>query len=107
MVWLHFASPSARTVRRAVPVLAALRVPLLPALASAQAQSVAIATVGSVAYAWTGQVSWPLAVLVGVPELVGVLIGWKIARSVPTTRLRFALLSALVLLAPYLALHPV
>jgi hypothetical protein len=90
----------------AVPLLATLRVPLLPALASAQAQSVVVASVGSLAYAAAGQVSWPLAILVGVPELTGVLIGWKIARSVPTAHLRYALLGALVLLAPYLALHP-
>jgi uncharacterized membrane protein YfcA len=88
-----------------VPLLAALGVPLLPALACAQAQSVVIASVGTVGYVVQGTVDWPLAALVGIPELCGVLIGWKIARSLPTHRLKQALVVALLALAPYLALH--
>ena len=48
---------------------------------------------------------WPLAVLVGVPELCGVLIGWRIAHAIPTRRLKYGLVLALLLLSPYLALH--
>lgn len=88
-----------------VPLLVALGVPVLSALAAAQAQSVVIATVGTIGYVSTGAVSWSLAALVGVPELVGVLIGWKLAHAVPTRRLTYALVVVLLALAPYLALH--
>lgn len=88
-----------------VPLLVALGVPLLPALAAAQAQSVVIATVGTVGYLAQGAISWPLAALVGIPELCGVLIGWKIAHALPTRTLTYALVGALFVVAPYLALH--
>lgn len=89
----------------AVPVLVACGVPVLSALAAAQAQSVVIATVGTVGYLAQGAISWPLALLIGVPELCGILIGWKVAHAVPTHRLKYALVAALLALAPYLALH--
>ncbi|MGW4544845.1 sulfite exporter TauE/SafE family protein [Streptomyces violaceorubidus] len=88
-----------------VPVLVAMGVPLLEALAAAQAQSVVIAGVGTVGYLARGAVDWPLAVLVGVPELAGVLLGWRIAHALPTRRLKYALIATLFALAPYLALH--
>jgi uncharacterized membrane protein YfcA len=88
-----------------VPLLVLCGVPLLPALAAAQAQSVVIAGVGTVGYAVHGSIDWPLAVLVGLPELAGVVIGWKIARTVPVRKLKFALAATLLALAPYLALH--
>ena len=88
-----------------VPLLVALRVPALSALAAAQAQSVVVAGVGSLGYLYQGAINWPLAALVGVPELVGVLLGWAIARALPTRSLRYALIAALLGLAPYLALH--
>ncbi|WP_399894186.1 sulfite exporter TauE/SafE family protein [Streptomyces sp. BBFR51] len=88
-----------------VPLLVALGVPVLESLASAQAQSVVIAGVGTLGYVAQGAVDWPLAVLVGVPELVGVLLGWRIAHALPTRHLKYALISTLFALAPYLALH--
>lgn len=88
-----------------VPVLVVLRVPVLRALAAAQAQSVVIASVGTAGYALHGAIDWRLAALVGVPELAGVLAGWRIAHAVPARRLTFALAATLLLLAPYLALH--
>lgn len=88
-----------------VPLLVALGVPLLRSLASAQAQSVVIAGVGTVGYIAQDAIDWPLAALVGIPELCGALIGWKIARSLPTHRLKQALIATLLVLAPYLALH--
>ncbi|MCH6163154.1 sulfite exporter TauE/SafE family protein [Streptomyces marispadix] len=88
-----------------VPLLVIAGLPLLPALAAAQAQSVVIASVGTVAYLVHGSVDWALAVLVGVPELAGVMIGWKIAHAVPTRKLKYALAGTLLALAPYLALH--
>lgn len=88
-----------------VPLLVIRGLPVLEALAAAQAQSVIIASVGSLGYAARGSIDWPLALVVGVPELVGVLAGWRIAHSVPTHRLRYALAAALIALAPYLALR--
>ncbi|MBB5069601.1 hypothetical protein BJ969_002689 [Saccharopolyspora gloriosae] len=88
-----------------VPLLVALRVPVLEALAAAQAQSVVIAGVGTLGYLAHGAIDWPLAALVGIPELAGVLLGWKIAHALPTRSLKFALIITLFALAPYLALH--
>lgn len=88
-----------------VPLLVALGVPVLAALASAQAQSVIIAAVGTVGYLAHGAIDWPLAVLIGIPELAGVVIGWKLAHTMPTRTLKFALITALLVMAPYLALH--
>jgi uncharacterized membrane protein YfcA len=88
-----------------VPLLIALGVGALAALAAAQAQSVVIATVGTVGYAVSGRVDWGLVLLIGLPELAGVLLGWRIARALPTRTLRLILIAALLALAPYLALR--
>ncbi|MFI9604930.1 sulfite exporter TauE/SafE family protein [Streptomyces sp. NPDC052043] len=88
-----------------VPLLVALGVPVLESLASAQAQSIVIAGVGTLGYLAHGTIDWPLAAVVGIPELAGVLLGWKIARSLPTHRLKNALVVTLLVLGPYLALH--
>ncbi|GAA1800188.1 sulfite exporter TauE/SafE family protein [Actinomadura chokoriensis] len=88
-----------------VPLLIALGVPVLPALAAAQAQSVVIAAAGTAGYVAAGAIDWPLAALVGVPELAGVLAGWVIARAVPAAALKGALVVSLLALAPYVALH--
>lgn len=88
----------------AVPLLIGIGVPVLPALASAQAQSIVIASVGSIGYIVTGDVDWGMALLVGVPEAIGVLAGWKIAHTIPTRGLKYALVIVLFALAPYLAL---
>ncbi|MBS1882898.1 MAG: sulfite exporter TauE/SafE family protein [Actinobacteria bacterium] len=89
----------------AVPLLVVTGMPVLDALGAAQVQSILIASVGTVGYAARGAIDWPLAVAVGVPELAGVLIGWRIAHAVPTHRLRLTLATALICLAPFLALH--
>lgn len=88
-----------------VPLLVALGVPVLSALAAAQVQSVVISSAGTVGYVAAGAVDWPLAALLGVPELAGVVLGWKIARALPTRALTFALIASLLALTPYLALH--
>ncbi|MET9195918.1 sulfite exporter TauE/SafE family protein [Streptomyces olivaceus] len=88
-----------------VPLLVALGVPVLESLAAAQAQSVVVAGVGTLGYVAHGAVDWPLAALVGVPELAGVLLGWRIARALPARHLKYALVTTLFALAPYLALH--
>jgi uncharacterized membrane protein YfcA len=88
-----------------VPLLVALGMRVLESLAAAQVQSVVIASVGAVGYLAAGAVSWPLVALVGIPELAGVLLGWKIAHALPTRHLKNALIIALLVLAPYLALR--
>ena len=88
-----------------VPLLVALGAPVLAALAAAQVQSVVIAGVGTIGYAVHGSVDWALVALIGVPELVGVVVGWRIARALPTRTLRAILVAVLLLLAPYLALR--
>lgn len=88
-----------------VPLLVICGLPVLPALAAAQAQSVIIAGIGTIGYLLNGSIDWPLAVLVGIPELAGVVLGWKIAHAVPARRLKYALAAALLIIAPYLALH--
>lgn len=86
----------------AVPLLAAVGLPVLRSLACAQAQSVVIAMVGTAGYLVHGTIDWPLAVLIGLPELAGVLVGWKIAHALPTRALRNTLITTLCLLAVYL-----
>lgn len=88
----------------AVPALIACGVPVLESLAASQVQSIVIAIVGSVGYATQGNIDWTLAVLIGVPELVGVFVGWRIAHALPTRVLKIMLVVALLALAPYLAL---
>jgi uncharacterized membrane protein YfcA len=87
----------------AVPLLVAVGSPMLDSLAAAQVQSVVIAGTGSIGYLVHGSIDWSLAVLVGVPELAGVLIGWRVARALPTHVLKRALVVALLAIAPYLA----
>lgn len=88
-----------------VPSLVALGAPILTALAAAQAQSIVVAGTGSLDYLTHNAINWPLAALVGTPELCGVLAGWAIAQAVPTHILRGSLIAALLCVAPYLALH--
>lgn len=89
----------------AVPLLVVIGVPVLESLAAAQAQSILIAGVGTVGYLVSGAIDWPLAALIGIPELAGVLLGWRLARALPVRTLTYALVVALLVLAPYLALH--
>ena len=88
-----------------VPLLVAVGVPVLESLAAAQLQSIVIAGVGTLGYVVSGAIDWPLAALVGIPELAGVLLGWKIAQALPTHSLKYALIITLLAVAPYLALH--
>lgn len=88
-----------------VPLLVVLGVPLLESLAAAQAQSIVVAGTGTVAYAASDSIDWALAALVGIPELAGVLVGWRLAHALPTRILKVALIVTLFALAPYLALR--
>lgn len=87
-----------------VPLLVSIGTPILPALAAAQAQSVIISIVGSAGYLSIGAIDWRLALVVGVPQLCGALIGWKIARRVPARYLRSAMIIILIAIAPILTL---
>ncbi len=86
----------------AVPLLLVFRMPLLTALAAAQVQSIVIAAVGSVGYAASGSIDLGLAALIGVPELLGVVLGWIIARRVSARVLAYVLAGVLLAVAPYL-----
>lgn len=88
-----------------VPLLAAAGLPLLQSLACAQAQSIVIAAVGTVGYLAHGSIDWPLAALIGIPELAGVLAGWKIAHALPVRALRNTLIATLCILSIYLILQ--
>lgn len=88
----------------AVPALVVCGTPMLIALAAAQAQSVVLSGTAAATYLAAGSVSVPLAVLVGVPQLVGVVVGWQVAHRVPSRRLKAVLAIALVAVGPLLAL---
>jgi uncharacterized protein len=88
-----------------VPLLAAVGLPILQSLACAQAESIVIAAVGTLGYLVHGTIDWSLAAIVGLPELVGVLVGWKIAHALPTRALRNTLITTLCVVALYLVLH--
>jgi uncharacterized membrane protein YfcA len=88
-----------------VPLLVAAGTPMLSAVAASQVQSVVISTVGAAGYLSQGSIDWPLAAVVGVPELCGVLIGWQLARRIPDRHLKRAMIAALLAVAPLLALH--
>jgi hypothetical protein len=87
-----------------VPLLVGLGVPILESLAAAQVQSVVVAVVGSVSYLAAGSIDWRLAALVGVPELAGVLVGWRVARAVPERQLQVGLAVTLLVLVPCVVL---
>lgn len=88
----------------AVPLLVVAGIPMLLAVALAQVQSVFLAAGATAGYVAQDAVSWPLAVLVGVPELVGVVAGWRFAQRTDPARLKRGLAVVLVVLGPYLAL---
>ncbi len=88
-----------------VPLLISIGAPMLPALGAAQAQSIVIAGIGTVGYAIRGAIAWPLVLVVGVPLVVGALVGWRLTQTVPTERLRSLLALALIVTGAYLILH--
>lgn len=86
-------------------MLVVLGVGMLSAVAVAQVQSVFIATFATAGYALNGAVSLPLALLVGLPQLVGAFLGWRVTRVVDPHRLKTALGLTLVAVGPYLSLN--
>ena len=66
----------------AIPILVTFGVPIVLVVAVAQVQSIFIVVPTAVGYLVTGAVSLPLVVLLGLPELAGILLGWKLAQRV-------------------------
>ncbi len=87
-----------------VPALLLVGVPMLYAVAIAQVQSVFIAVFAASGYLLQGALSVPLAAVLGVPLVLGVVLGWRVAHRVDPGRLKVALGGVLALVAPYLAL---
>lgn len=87
-----------------VPVMVLGGLPILPALAAAQAQSIVVAATGATTYLAHDAITWPLAILTGIPQLVGVWIGWRIAHAIPRRPLTHALALTLIALGPVIAL---
>lgn len=86
-----------------VPALVVLGVPILVGLAAAQVQSVFISGFATAGYLSYDAVSLPFVLLVGVPQLAGVVAGWVIARRVDPGRLKAVLGIVLVGVGAYLA----
>jgi hypothetical protein len=72
---------------------------VLSALGAAQAQSVVVASTGTLSYLARGTIDWRLALVTGIPELCGALIGWKIAHAMPSRVLQRAMIAALLISA--------
>lgn len=79
-----------------VPLLVVAGTPVLAALGAAQVQSIVIAGVGTLSYLARDAIDWRLAVVAGIPELIGVLIGWKLAHAASPGTLRRVMIVALV-----------
>lgn len=88
----------------AVPALVLVGVPMLLAVAVAQVQSIFIATFAASGYFLQGNVLLPLAVVIGTPLLLGVVIGWRVAHAIDPEKLKIALGVVLLGVGPYLAL---
>lgn len=87
-----------------VPIMIVVGYPILAALAAAQVQSIVIAGTGTLSYLGQGAISWPLVIVTGAPQLIGVWLGWRIAHSVPARPLKYLLATILIVLGPVLLL---
>lgn len=86
----------------AVPVLVVLGVPMLLAVGLAQVQSIFISAFAALGYAMQGVIDWGLALLVGIPLLLGTAAGWWVAHRIPVGGLKRWLAVVLVLVGVYL-----
>lgn len=86
----------------AVPLLILVGVPMLTAVAMAQVQSVAIAAFATAGYAARGAVDAELALVIGVPLVVGTVVGWRLAQRVDPGRLKTLLAVVLLAVGVYL-----
>jgi hypothetical protein len=88
----------------AVPALVLSGVPLLVAIGVGQVVSGLLSLVGAAGFALRGAVEPALVLVVGVPELAGALVGWRLAHVLPERPLSLALSAALVLSGGYVLL---
>ncbi len=86
----------------AVPLMVVLGVPMLVGVALAQVQSIFISAFATFGYALHGAIDWSLAVLVGIPLLIGTVLGWYLAQRINPNRLKLGLAAVLVALGAYL-----
>lgn len=86
----------------AVPALVVLGVPILLSLGVAQVQSIFIAVFATAGYVTQGAVSPSLVLLVGIPQVVGVVVGWAIAHRIDPGRLKVTLGAVLIAVGAYL-----
>jgi uncharacterized membrane protein YfcA len=86
----------------AVPIMVVMGVPMLVGLALAQVQSIFIASFATFGYALHGAIDWGLALLVGVPLLIGTVAGWYLAQRINPDRLQIGLAVVLLGLGGYL-----
>lgn len=86
----------------AVPILVVLGVPTLMAVGLSQVQSIVISGVATFGYASMGAVLISLVFLIGVPQMIGVWLGWRFAHQVNDRLLRICLGTVLILIAPTL-----
>jgi uncharacterized membrane protein YfcA len=86
----------------AVPIMVVLGVPMLVGVALAQVQSIFIAAFATFGYALHGAIDWWLALLVGIPLLIGTVAGWYLARRINPERLKLGLAVVLLALGAYL-----
>lgn len=86
----------------AVPLLVLCGLPMLTAVAMAQVQSVFIACFATAGYVWQGAVDVSLALLIGLPLLIGTWAGWVLARRVNPARLKTLLAVVLLGVGVYL-----
>lgn len=88
----------------AVPLMVVLGVPMLVGVALAQVQSIFISVFATFGYALHGAIDWKLAILVGIPLLIGTVVGWWLARRINPERLKMGLALVLLALGGYLLL---
>jgi uncharacterized protein len=86
----------------AVPILVMLGTPMLVAVGLAQVQSIFISAFAALGYAMQGVIDWGVALLVGVPLVVGTAAGWWLAHRIPVERLKIGLAVVLVGIGVYL-----
>lgn len=86
----------------AVPIMVVLGVPMLVGVALAQVQSIFIAAFATVGFAIHGAIDWGLALLVGIPLLIGTIAGWYLAQRINPDRLQIGLAAVLIALGGYL-----
>lgn len=88
----------------AVPIMVVLGVPMLISVALAQVQSIFIAVFATAGYMVHGAIDWELALIIGVPLLIGTVAGWYVARRINPDRLQIGLAVVLLALGGYLLL---